>query len=131
MTRIEVDFNNLVRQGQVCGSLRRVEGDIAEGQTVEVFDPAEDLSYEATVVEVDRESGRVYLQPHWEPAAQGAEVIGHVRVRQTGLCLAGVSTTNYARPRLLKITPRGLIRVADGAPGPASRQSISACVRGL
>lgn len=115
MTRIKVDFNNLVRQGQVRGSLRRVEGDIAEGQTVEAFDPAEGLSYEATVVEIDRSHGRVYLQPHWEPAVAVIEVAGHARIRQSGFCLAGVSTTNYAGPRLLKTTPRSVIRVGDGA----------------
>lgn len=75
MTRIKVDFNNLVRQGQVRASLRHADGELVQGQTVEAFDPTEDLSYEATVVQIDKESGRVYLDPHWEAATDDAATV--------------------------------------------------------
>lgn len=67
MTKIKVDFNNLARQGRVRTSLRHADGDVVEGQVVEAFDPAEGLRYPATVVEIDQASGRIYLEPHWEP----------------------------------------------------------------
>ena len=70
MTRIKVDFNNLVREGQIRAYVDDVEGGKPEvGDVIEAYDPAEDMSYEATVVELDSASGVVYLAPHWEPAS--------------------------------------------------------------
>ncbi len=74
MTRIKVDFNNLVRDGQIRAYRDDAEGgQLAVGDVVEAYDPAEDLSYEARVMEVDTATGLVYLLPHWEPVEDGVE----------------------------------------------------------
>lgn len=80
MTRVRVDFNNLVRDGQVRASLRNVEGHIAEGDLVEAYDPEEQLSYEAAVASIDKDRGRVYLVPHWEKALANAEAAWSVTI---------------------------------------------------
>ena len=67
MTKVRVDFNNLVRHGQVRASLRHVEGEISIGDVVEAYDPDEGLSYAASVADIDKARGRLYLEPHWEP----------------------------------------------------------------
>lgn len=106
MTRIKVDFNNLVRHGQIRASLRHVQGDIAEGDTVEAFDPAEDLSYEATVVEIDESTGRIYLDPHWEPAVADATPRGDWTFSWTNSVLEAHSATTYVygKPQHVTLT---------------------------
>jgi hypothetical protein len=112
--RVKVDFNNLARGGQVRASLRHLEGEVHLGDVIEAYDPADDLVVEATVMDIDLERKRMYLQPHWEPAAKSSEGVGRFRVRETGFCLAGGSSTNYTGPRLLKTTPKGVTRVYEG-----------------
>lgn len=65
MTRVKVDFNNLVRGGQVRVSLRRVEAELTLGEMVEVFDPDAELECLAVVADIDRDAGRLYLSPLW------------------------------------------------------------------
>lgn len=107
MTRIKVDFNNLVRQGQVRASLRHADGDVRVGDTVEAFDDSDDLVVEATVMEVDK--NRVYLEPHWEPAGSGT----HSRVKIAGFCLQTFNST-YSALRPVKYSPQVPTRVSEG-----------------
>lgn len=112
MIRIKVDFNNLVRQGQVRASVRHADGEVNEGQTVEAFDPAEGLSYEATVVEIDEASGRVYLEPHWEPTAD-RPTKRRVRI-YSHPSMQTVNGTNTTVRRLHYDPPPPATRVAEG-----------------
>jgi hypothetical protein len=67
-TRVRVDFNSRGAGGTVRASKRRADGQLTVGDIVEAYDPAEpDMTFDATVAEVDEESGRVLLDVHWEP----------------------------------------------------------------
>lgn len=68
MTKIRVDFNRRGRDGLVIGSIKRAEGELAVGDVVEAYQPDDDLSFGATVVEVD-DRGRVFLDMKWEREA--------------------------------------------------------------
>ncbi len=105
MTRIKVDFNKLVRNGQVRASLRHADGELRQGDIVEAFDPSEDMSYEATVTEVDEANGRVYLQPHWEPAGPTQVWAGWTFQWTNSVREAHSATTYvYGEPQI-KVTP--------------------------
>ena len=109
MTRIKVDFNNLARNGQVRASLRNADGDVREGDLVEAFDPDDDLTYDATVVEVDEGRGRVYLQPHWEPAVPSDQlrpwIASAVQVTSSVLKAVSATTVVYRAPHVTRTPP--------------------------
>lgn len=68
MTTVTVDFNALARDGLVKASRRRADGPVQVGDRVLAVDPDEGMEFDADVVEVDEESGRIYLRVLWEPA---------------------------------------------------------------
>ena len=94
--RVKVDFNRLVRGGQVRASLRHVEGDLQPGDMVTAYDPSEDLIVEATVMEVDLERKRVYLLPHWDAADEIDLPTARVRLVAVGVGLQTLNGTTSA-----------------------------------
>lgn len=68
MTKIRVDFNRRAKNGQVIGSARRADGDLAVGDRVQAEQPEDDMAFDAIVAAID-ERGRVFLDMLWEPAA--------------------------------------------------------------
>ena len=70
MSRIRVDFNNVRTDGTLTVSTRRAEGPIVAGETVVVYDPAEqDMRFNATVLALDPDSDRATLHVSWAPEA--------------------------------------------------------------
>ncbi|MDK3256190.1 hypothetical protein [Blastococcus capsensis] len=69
---IHVDFNDLVRGGQVLGYLDQVDGEIAVGDEVVAVDDAEGLTFGATVGAI--EDDEVYLLMHWRTRQSSDEV---------------------------------------------------------
>jgi hypothetical protein len=68
MTRVDVDFNSIGRDGLIKASPRRVDGPVSLGDTVEVYDSSEpDMSYQGTIEEI-QPSGRILIRVAWEPA---------------------------------------------------------------
>lgn len=77
MTRVRVDFNSRGPEGTVRGSRRRADGDFKIGDTVELFDPAEEsMAFAATVADLDAETGKALFRVAWEPAPQTVPVLG-------------------------------------------------------
>jgi hypothetical protein len=70
MITLKVDFNTRGRGGRVRVSQQRLPRPLAIGERVIVEDPAEGMSFVATVVEVDEITGRAYLDVEWEPAGR-------------------------------------------------------------
>jgi hypothetical protein len=68
VTTVKVDFNALARDGLVKASRRRADGPVQVGDRVLAVDPDEGMEFDADVVEVDDDSGRIYLRVIWEPA---------------------------------------------------------------
>lgn len=62
MKRIEVDFNQLTRDGLVKGSASRASGQLEVGDLVEAYDRFEpDMVYDAEVVRIDDDGPRVAI----------------------------------------------------------------------
>ena len=79
MRTVEVDFNNLTKDGRVRASQRRADGPVSSGDVVSAIDSAEDMRFEATVVEV-RPDGRLVLDVHWEPVVPAFRLThNHIR----------------------------------------------------
>jgi len=68
--RIAIDLNVRVRGNQTYAGLEDVQGDIAAGSTVEVYEPESGLAGPAEVVEVDLEKQLVYLAVDWHALRQ-------------------------------------------------------------
>jgi hypothetical protein len=67
---VRVDFNSRGQDGTVRGSQRRADAPLAVGAAVELFDPAEpEMTFHATVAELDADSGRALFAVDWVPAA--------------------------------------------------------------
>jgi hypothetical protein len=66
MVRVDVDTNNLVRDGLTLARLLRVVDEINVGDTVIAHDYAEEADFFAQVVTV--EGKRVYLRIVWDTA---------------------------------------------------------------
>ncbi len=72
MTRVRVDFNSRGPGGLVRGSRRRADGELAEGERVELYDPDEaDMVFSARVVRLDAEEGTALFDVDWETAPAG------------------------------------------------------------
>jgi hypothetical protein len=63
--RIANDPNVRVRGNQTYAGLEDVEGTVALGSCVEVYEPESGLAGPAEVVEVDHDRGLVYLAVDW------------------------------------------------------------------
>lgn len=75
MIQLRVDFNARGRGGLVKASLARTDAPLRPGDWVLAIDPDEDMQFDAQVREVDEQTGKVYLDILWEPAACVASVM--------------------------------------------------------
>jgi hypothetical protein len=65
MTRVRIDLNVRVRGNQSFTRLANADGPLAEGQAVEVYESESEIFGPATVTEIDRTKGLVYLAVEW------------------------------------------------------------------
>jgi hypothetical protein len=66
ITRIAIDLNVRVRDGQTYAGLEDVHGDIEPGSTVTVYEPESGVSGSAEVTEIDTSRQLVYLAVDWQ-----------------------------------------------------------------
>lgn len=65
-TRVRIDLNVRVRGNGTYAGLEDVDGPLAVGDVVQVFEPESGLEGEGCVTEVDQETHLVYLTVDWE-----------------------------------------------------------------
>jgi hypothetical protein len=70
--RVAIDPNVRVRGNQTYAGLEDVEGTVAVGSHVEVYEPESGLTGPAEVTEVDHERRLIYLAVDWGKLREGA-----------------------------------------------------------
>lgn len=64
-TRVEIDPNVRTRHGSTFTGVRYVDGPVAIGDKVTVFESEADIEGWGTVTEIDKDKGLVYLRVDW------------------------------------------------------------------
>jgi hypothetical protein len=92
VTRIEIDLNVRGPEGRTRAALRHIQGSIAVGERVLVFEPDEKVETMATVAAISTDGRFAYLDVEWDLLHEAVGLLDTV-------------TSTYSAPAVASATP--------------------------